>query len=99
MANQHALHVTEVYTGETEPPGAKLWIPLSKNGILLRTNVSKIAKDFPVKIWVYDKVVLEHLCSFPYQWPFTILMYAEGIGLPRGRWKEERSFRPGIDDI
>jgi len=95
----HRLYEKEIFTGETEPPGAKIWIPLSKDGVLLKTNVNKMSKEFPVKVWVYNDIVLQHLCSHPYEWPFTTLMYAEGIGPATGRWGDERSFRPGVDDV
>jgi hypothetical protein len=100
MASYHRLYEQEIYTGETEPPGAKIWVPLSKDGKLLKSNVNKMSKERPVKVWVYNNIVLQHLCSPPYEWVSTTLMYAEGIGpASGGRWKDERSFRPGIDDV
>jgi len=97
--SRHALYIREIYTGEKEPSGAKDWVPLSKDGVLLKTNISRMSKSFPKVVWVYEDVVLRHLCSFPYEWPFTTLRYAEGIGPPHGRWGDTRTFRPGIDDV
>ena len=86
-----------IYTGEIEPKGAKKWIPLTHNGVLIKSNVKKCLAGKPVELWVYDRVALMHLAEF--DWPWTHLRLAEGVGTSMGRWKSVRSFRPGIDDV
>ena len=86
-----------IYTGEAEPKGAKKWIPLTHNGVLIKSNVKKCLAGKPIELWVYDRTALVHLAEF--DWPWTKLKLAEDAGPAIGRWKSVDRFRPGIDDL
>ena len=85
-----------VYTGETEPRGGRLWVPASDNGRLIKHNIKKIFNLRPKELYVYTQIGMNELGE--YEWPDCVLFYAEGI-TPKGRWKDERVLRVGIDDL
>jgi len=86
----------DLYTCEFEPRGAKHWIPLSSEGRIIKSNFKKCYNMKPKCIWVYEQAVLTKLEE--YEWPWTKLMYAEGLR-PQGRWDEEHKFKPGEHDL
>jgi hypothetical protein len=61
--SRHALYIREIYTGEKEPSGAKDWVPLSKDGILLKTNISRMSKSFP-KVFFKSYSILQWFCTW-----------------------------------
>lgn len=87
----------DIYTCEIEPRGAKKWVPLTKDGILIKSNVKKVLAGKPAWCWVYEQVAMDHLAEF--DWPWTRLRYDSAKVVPMGRWKETRSFTPGRDDF
>jgi hypothetical protein len=86
----------DMYTGEVEPRGAKHWVPLTKDGHLIKSNVKKILRAIPSTVWVYEQTAMDHLANF--DWPSSKLKYAEGV-IPKGRWRDYRPFKPGVHDI
>lgn len=87
----------EIYTGETEPRGAKEWVPLTKDGVLIKSNVKRVLAGKPSVCWVYHQVAMEHLAQF--DWPWSILRYESTAVTPLGRWKDSRAFVAGVHDL
>jgi|CryBogDrversion2_5_1035270.scaffolds.fasta_scaffold10659_4 hypothetical protein len=86
----------EVYTGETEPRGARVWIPLTNEGRLIKSNVKRVLRYKPSTVWVYHQAAMDHLAEF--DWPWSKLRFAKDVK-PRGRWREYREFVPGVHDV